>query len=79
MELQVSGLFFKDMVQVVLIFGTDTLVPPPPPHGQGPGGVTRPGGMVSDGVSLAEENRREVGLHLVGNGKGGGGVIDNGC
>ena len=41
--LRVSGILFKAVVQLVLIFGTETWVVTPP-HGPGPGGITGPGG-----------------------------------
>ena len=40
------------------------------------GGVPEPGGAASDRAATAAENRREVGVHLGRNGKGGGGVSD---
>ena len=43
------------------------------PYWQGPGGVPLPGGAASDRADPAAENRQEVGVHLGGNGKGGGG------
>ena len=49
-----------------------------PPRGQGPGGVSEPGGKTADGTALVEDTRREVEIHLGGGGKGGGEIIDNG-
>ena len=39
---RVSGLFFKAVIQAVLLFRAETWVVTPP-HGQGPGGVSDPG------------------------------------
>ena len=36
---QVSGFFFKDMIQAVMLFGVETWVITPP-HRHGPGGVS---------------------------------------
>ena len=47
-----------------------------PPHGHIPRVVPLPGGAADDGADTAEEYLREVGAHLCGNGKGGGGVPD---
>ena len=44
-----------------------------PQHGQGTGGVTGPGGEAFDGEAPTVVDRREVGLNLGGEGKGGGG------
>ena len=49
-----------------------------PPHGQGPGEVSDPGGNTADRTSTAEDTGREVEIHLGGGGKGGGGILDNG-
>ena len=49
-----------------------------PPLEQGPGGVPGPGGAAFDEKATTAENRREVGVHLDGNGKGGGGFSDDG-
>ena len=45
------------------------------PHEQGPGGVSDPGGETTD---PAEDTVWEVEIHLNGNGKGGGGVLEDG-
>ena len=47
-------------------------------HGQDPGEVPGPGGAASDGVAPAMETRWDVGVHLGGEGKGGGRFSDNG-
>ena len=47
-------LLFKAVVQVVLLFGSETWVVTPP-HGQGPGGVLGPGGETADGKAPAED------------------------
>ena len=47
-----------------------------PPYGQGTGEVPGPGGAASDGEAPAVEIRREVGVKLGGNDKGGGGFTD---
>ena len=44
-----------------------------PPHGPVPGGVPGPGGPAIYGVDTVAAGRREVEVHLVGGGKGGGG------
>ena len=50
-----------------------------PPHGQGPEGVSDPGGETDDEMAPAEDNGREVEIHLgSGGGKGGGEIIDGG-
>ena len=49
----------------------------PTPHGQGPGGVSGPGGDTYDGAAPAKDTRREVDIHLGGNGTGGGRVLDD--
>ena len=50
----------------------------PPPHGQGPGGVSDPVGETADRTAPEEDSVQEVEIHLVSGGKGGGGVLDNG-
>ena len=45
-----SGVFFKAVVKVVLLFRSDTWVVTPP-HGQGPGGISGPGGDTADGTA----------------------------
>ena len=74
---RVSGLFFKSMVQAVLIFGADTWVVPPP-HGQGTGGISDPGVEKADGTAHADDNGREVEIHLCGGSKVGGRILDDG-
>ena len=49
-----------------------------PCMGKSLGGVSGPGGDTADGVDHAEDTRREVDIHLGGDGTGGGGVLDNG-
>ena len=48
-----------------------------PPYGQGPGGVSFPGGDMDDGKSPAEDNIWDVEIHLGRGSKGGGGVLDD--
>ena len=45
---------------------------------QGPEVVSDTGGETSDGTAPAEDNEREVEIHLGGGGKGRDGVLDNG-
>ena len=52
--LRVSGLFFKAVVQAVLLFGLETWVVTPP-HRKGPGGVSGPGGETADGAAPVAE------------------------
>ena len=47
-------------------------------HGQGPGGVSGPGGETADWTAPAEDTGQEVDIHLGDNGTVGGGFIDNG-
>ena len=49
-----------------------------PPQGQGPGGVSYPGGNTAYGLAPAEDTRREVEIKLGNSGKGGGRIIDEG-
>ena len=49
-----------------------------PLHGQGPGGVSDPGGETSDVKYPTEGNGQDMEVHLVGGGKGSGGFPDNG-
>ena len=73
---RVSSFFFKVMVQAVLLFGSETWVVTP--HvGKALGGVSGPGGETADGTALAEDTRGEGDIHLVGDGIGGGGVVDD--
>ena len=71
-EPRVSGFFFKSVVHAVLLFGAKTWVVTPP-YGQGPGGVPGPGGAAFDGAAPAAAGRREVGIQLDCDSKGGGG------
>ena len=48
------------------------------PHGQGPGGVSGPGGKTADRTAPTEETEQEVDIHLGGKDTGGGGVLDDG-
>ena len=73
----VSGFFFKAMIQAVLLFGADTWLVTPP-HGQVPGGVSDPDGNTADGTATAEDNGRDVEIHLGGSGKGGDRVLHDG-
>ena len=65
----VSGLFFKAEVHAVLLFRLETWVATPL-HGQGCGGSSVPGGEMADGKAPAEDTRREVDIHLGGEGTG---------
>ena len=76
-EPRVSGFFFKAMVQAVLLFKSETWMVNPC-MGKALGGGSDPGGEMADGTAPAEDTGREVEMHLGSNGKGGGGVIDNG-
>ena len=67
---------FKFMVQAVLIFGWETWVVTSC-IGKALGGFG-PGGKTDDGIASAEDTRREVDIHLSGDGTGGGGAIDDG-
>ena len=49
-----------------------------PPHGQGPRGVSEPGGDIADGTAPAEDTGQEVEIHLRGGGKGEGVILDDG-
>ena len=49
-----------------------------PPHGTGTRGFIGPGGAATDREAPAEENRREVGVHLGGGGESAGGVWADG-
>ena len=49
-----------------------------PPHGMDLGGVSGPGEKTDDGEDPAEETGREVDVHLGSDGKGGGGVTEDG-
>ena len=72
-----SGFFFKAVVQAVLLFGSETWVVTP--HiGKALGGVSGPGGETVDGKAPSEDTRQEGDIYLVGNGKVGEGVIDDG-
>ena len=47
-------------------------------HGTGPGVVPGPGGVTVYREAPAETERRKIGVHLGGGGKGGGGVQGDG-
>ena len=49
-----------------------------PPHGTVPGGFTRPGGAATTREASTEEAGWDMGVHLGGGGKIGGGVLDDG-
>ena len=65
------------MVQAVLPFVSETWVVTPL-IGKSLGGVSDPGGKTAYSTAPSEDTGREVEIHLVGNSKGGGGVLDNG-
>ena len=71
------GFFFEAVIQ-----GSTTLrsgdLGGHPLHGNGPGGVSDPGDKTADGTAPAEDNGRNVEIHLGGGGKGGGGFLDDG-
>ena len=77
--LQVSGFFLNAVVQAELLFGLDTWLVTPP-HGQGPGGGSGSGGKTTYRTAPAEDTKREVEIHLSGDGtvgsggRGGGGI-----
>ena len=71
-----SGFFFKAIVQTVLLFGSETWVVTTR-MGKALGGGSGPGDKTADGTAPAEDTIRAVDIHLVGDDKGGGGVIDN--
>ena len=50
----------------------------PPPHGQGPGGVSGPGGKTADRTAPAEGTGREVDIHLGSDSTGEGKVLEGG-
>ena len=52
--LQVSGFFFKALVQAVLLFGSETWVFTPR-MGKALGGGSVPGGDMADGMSLKDD------------------------
>ena len=52
--LQVSGFFFKAVVQAVLLFGSETWVFTPR-MGKALGGGSVPGGDMADGMSLKDD------------------------
>ena len=74
---RVSGFFFKAVVQAVLLFGSEnwvvTLL-----MGKALGGVSGPGGKTVDGTAPAEDTGWEVDIHLSGDGKEEGRVLDDG-
>ena len=70
---QVSKFFFKAVVQAILLFGAETWVVTPC-MGKALGGGSDPGGETAP----AEDTGREVEIHLSGDGKGGGGILDDG-
>ena len=75
---QVSGLFFKSVIQAVLLFGVETWVVTPR-MGKALGGGLDRGGDTADGMAPVDHTGREVEIHLGGGGgKGGGRIIDNG-
>ena len=74
---QVSGLFFKALVQAVLLFVSEAWVVTPR-MGKAWGGGSGLGGETFDGTATAEDTGRELYIHLEGNGKEGGGVLYNG-
>ena len=72
-----SGLFFKDVVQAVLLFGVETWVITPRM-------VKALGGFQTQVVRRltvrlpVEDTIKEVEIHLGGGGKGGGGILGDG-
>ena len=48
-----------------------------PPHGQGHGGFSEPGGETSDWTDPAEDTRQELEIHPGGGGKGGCEILDD--
>ena len=75
--LRALGLFFKAVIQVVLLFGAYTWVVTPP-MGKALGGVQTQVARRVTGQLFAEDNGWEVKIHLGVGGKGGGRVLDNG-
>ena len=73
---QVSRFFFKAVIQAVLLFGADTWVVTPACASTW--GGFDPGGDTSEESAPAEDNGREVEIHLGGGGNGGGGILDDG-
>ena len=73
----VSGLFFKDVIQAVLLFGAETWVVTPR-MGKDLGGFQTQVSIRLTGTAPAEDNGRDVEIHLVGGGKGGGGFLVDG-
>ena len=74
--LRVSVSVFKAVVQTVLLFGSDTWVVTP--HmGKALGGVSNHCGDTVYGTAPTEDDGHELDIHLGGNGKGGGMVLDD--
>ena len=74
---RVSGLFFKAVIQAVLIFGAEIWVVTPR-MGTALGGVSDTGGKTDDGTAPAEDNGWDIEIHLSSGGKGGSGFLDDG-
>ena len=70
-------IFFKAVVQAVLLFGSETWVVTPR-MGKALGGGSGPGDETVDGTAPVEDTGQGVDIHLGGDGKGGGGVLDDG-
>ena len=70
------GLFYKAVIQAVMLFRAETWVVAP--RTAQPGGVSDSGGKTADGTSLAEDNGQDVEIHLGSGGKVGGRFIDYG-
>ena len=74
---RVSRLFFKTVIQAVLLFGEETWVVTPR-MGLALGGELYPGGETADRTAPTENNGQDVEIHLGSGGKGGGGFLNDG-
>ena len=72
-----SGLFFKAVIKVVLLFVVDLWVVTSC-MGKSLVFFSYPGGDTVDSTAPAEYNGQDVVIHLGNGSKGGGGVLDNG-